>query len=395
MRKLLPLAITLALASPCAAADGWSAQLRYRHEAVDDAAFARDAAADTLRLRLGYLKALPRGFSVFAEADAVAELGDSFNSGANGETAYPAVPDARALELNQAWLRWQGESLVATAGRQRINLDNQRLVGAVGWRQNEQTFDALWLEARPGTAWTLRYGWLGRVHRVAGDEAIDPMARERRLDTHLFNAAWTGAPGTVVGYGYWHEDRDVATASTRTLGLRWTGARKTEAATFGWTLEAARQRDHARNPLHVDAGYWLVEPSLAARGLTWKLGWEHLGGDGATAFQTPLATLHAFNGWADKFTTTPADGLEDRYASVSGAFGRGRLQGKLGWAIAWHEFEADRGGADYGREWDASLSFPVVANVTGMLKVADYRSDGFARDTRKLWLQLEWTLPAR
>ena len=30
----------------------------------------------------------------------VAALGDRFNSGANGETAYPAVPDARALEIN-------------------------------------------------------------------------------------------------------------------------------------------------------------------------------------------------------------------------------------------------------------------------------------------------------
>jgi hypothetical protein len=28
--------------------------------------------------------------------------------------------------------------------------------------------------------------------------------------------------------------------------------------------------------------------------------------------------------------------------------------------------------------------------VTGLVKLADYRSDGFARDTRKLWLQLEW-----
>lgn len=396
MRKLLPLAFAIAsAASQAAAADDWSAQLRYRHEAVDDEAFAREAAADTLRLRLGYLRSFPRGLSVFAEGEAVAELGDRFNSGANGETAFPGVPDARALEVNQAWLRWQGDHLAATIGRQRLVLDNQRFLGASSWRQNEQSFDALWLEARPSAAWTLRYGWLGRVHRAAGDDAIDPLARERRLDTHLLNAAWAGPAGTVVGYGYWHADRDLATASTRTLGLRWTGTRAIGAVILGGSLEAARQRDHADNPLRVDAGYWLVEPSLAAHGLSWKLGWEHLGGDGSTAFQTPLATLHAVNGWADKFTTTPANGLEDRYASVAGTLGRGRLQGKLAWLVAWHDFDADRGGADYGREWNASLSFPVVANVTGLLKFADYRSDGFARDTRKLWLQLEWILPSR
>ena len=135
------------------------------------------------------------------------------------------------------------------------------------------------------------------------------------------------------------------------------------------------------------------EPSLAAGGLTWKLGWEQLGGDGSTAFQTPLATLHAFNGWADKFLVTPANGLDDRYASVSGKFGSGRLDDKLAWTVAWHDFQSDRGGFDYGREWNASLAFPLPAGFSGLVKLADYRSDGYARDTRKLWLQLERTWP--
>ncbi|MFP5465867.1 MAG: hypothetical protein ACLGHR_14025, partial [Gammaproteobacteria bacterium] len=162
---------------------------------------------------------------------------------------------------------------------------------------------------------------------------------------------------------------------------------------FGWTLETAKQRDHASNPNDTDVEYFLLEPSLASGGLTWKLGWEQLGGNGSTAFQTPLATLHAFNGWADKFLVTPANGLDDRYASVSGKFGSGKLEGKLGWTVAFHDFSADRGGADYGREWDASLAFPLPAGFSGMLKLADYRSDGFARDTRKLWLQLERSWP--
>ncbi len=237
----------------------------------------------------------------------------------------------------------------------------------------------------------LRYAWLGRVHRVAGDHARDALARERRLDAHLANAAWTGASGTLVAYGYWLDDRDVATASTRTTGLRWTGQHPLAGAKFGWSLEAARQYDHAGNPRQIDASYRLVEPALTAGGLTWKLGREQLGGNGVTAFQTPLATLHAFNGWADKFVVTPAAGLDDRYASVAGKLGRGRLHDKLAWTVAWHDFDADRGGADYGREWNASLAFPLPHGLSGLVKLADYRSDGFARDTRKLWLQVEWS----
>ncbi|KFL36639.1 alginate export family protein [Arenimonas donghaensis] len=373
--------------------DGWSGHLRYRHESVDDQAFARDARADTLRLRLGFRHGLGHGLAAGLEFEGIIGTDDRYNSTANGETSYPVVADPAGLEVNQAWLRWQGAAGGATLGRQRLLLDNQRFVGNVGWRQNEQTYDGVVADFAPRPGLVLRYAWLDRVHRVFSDEARDPLARERRLDAHLVNASWQASGATVVAYGYWFEDEDVATASTRTLGLRWTGSHDLASAKLGWTLEYAKQRDHAGNPRVVDAGYFLVEPSVAAWGLTAKLGWEQLGGNGSTAFQTPLATLHAFNGWADKFLVTPVNGLDDRYASVSGKFGSGRLQDKLAWTLAWHDFDADLGGADYGREWDASLSFPLPGGFSGLVKLADYRSQGFARDTRKVWLQIERSWP--
>jgi hypothetical protein len=369
----------------------WTAQLRYRHESVHDDAFARSAEADTLRLRLGWSRAFASGFSLGLEGEGVAELNDRFNSGANRQTAYPVVADARALEINQAWVGWRGQRSGVVLGRQRIALDNQRFIGNVGWRQNEQTFDALALDAKPSDQLVLRYFYLDRVHRVAGDEAIDPLARERALRGHLANAAWTLPVGTLVGYAYLLEDRDVAMASTQTFGLRWAGSRVAGANTFGWTLEGATQGDHADNPRDVDADYWLAEGALTRSGLTGKLGWEQLGGDGTSAFQTPLATLHAFNGWADKFTTTPANGLEDRYASLGGKFGSGKLQDKLAWTVAFHDYRANRGAGDYGTEWNASLGFPLPGGLVGLVKLADYRSDGFARDTLKAWFQLEWS----
>ena len=49
--------------------------------------------------------------------------------------------------------------------------------------------------------------------------------------------------------------------------------------------------------------------ALACSGFALTAGYEELGSDGGVAaFQTPLATLHAFNGWADLFLTTPGDG---------------------------------------------------------------------------------------
>ena len=35
-----------------------------------------------------------------------------------------------------------------------------------------------------------------------------------------------------------------------------------------------------------------------------------------TSFQTLLATLHKFQGWADKFLTTPPNGIRDLYGSA-------------------------------------------------------------------------------
>lgn len=410
MRTILCCSIALALvslttvpmtaraqSSETPAVDAWQFvpewNLRLRHEQVDDDAFARSADASTLRVRAGLRLRYGTRFSAFFEGEGIAAFGDDYNSGANGRTSFPTIPDARGIEINQAFVQWKTAKLQANLGRQRLLFDNQRWIGNSGWRQNEQTFDALAFVWTPRPDLTARYAWLERVHRINGDEARDRLARERGLDTHAFNLAWKHGSLQLTGYAYLHDDRDVATASTRSLGLRASFKRQRKGMSFGGTLEWADQRDYADNPLSFRHRYWLVEPSFSWKGTTFRTGWEHLGGNGTHALQTPLATLHAFNGWADKFLITPAAGLEDRYVSASGGFGQGPRASKFNWALAWHDYEADQGGRDYGREWNASLGFPVHGRLVGLVKLADYRSDGFGRDTRKLWLQLEWKNP--
>lgn len=365
----------------------WSARLR--QETVDDDAFARSASATTLRLRAGLRMHLSKHIAALLEGAGIADAGDSYNSGANGRTLLPAIIDPEGVELNQAWLGWKSKRMAATLGRQRLVLDNQRWIGNSGWRQNEQTFDALSADLHIAPNLTFRYAWLDRVHRVNGDDALDRLARQRALSTHLFNLRWAHGAQQLVGYAYLHDDRDVARASTATWGARWTSTPLRGGDGFGWTLEAAHQQDYAGNPLMFSHAYWLLEPTFARHGVVYRAGWEHLGGNGVHALQTPLATLHAFNGWTDKFLVTPAGGLEDRYLGAGGKFGRDAYAGKFNWVVTWHDYRADTGGR-YGAEWNASLGFPVRRTLTGLVKLADYRSDGFARDTRKLWLQLEW-----
>jgi len=114
-------------------------------------------------------------------------------------------------------------------------------------------------------------------------------------------------------------------------------------------------------------------------------GWEVLeGGDGG-AFSTPLATLHAFNGWADRFLATPPDGLEDRFVSLSGAAGR------LTWRVVFHDFGAQAGGADYGRELDLQAVVSTPWKQAFGLKAAFYDARDFSTDTTKVWAWSAWS----
>ena len=111
---------------------------------MDDDAFTKDAWANTLRSRLTVAPKPINGFGVLVEVDDVRDIGaDNFNDTRNGVTDRPAVNDPEGTDLNQALLRYSGfPGTEVVIGRQRIERANQRFVGGVGWRQNEQTFDA-------------------------------------------------------------------------------------------------------------------------------------------------------------------------------------------------------------------------------------------------------------
>ncbi|MDZ4348893.1 MAG: alginate export family protein [Xanthomonadaceae bacterium] len=367
-------------------ASPWRVDLRYRFEQVDDDALARDAKAHTVRLRVGYQHSFSAGWRAYLEGEHVESLNGQFNSTANGKTGFPVVADPEDTELNQAWLGYAGERIEGRLGRQRILIDNHRFLGNVGWRQNEQTYDAVWLAGSPLPGLRAQYGYLNRVHRVFSDAAINPLLREREHDSHFVDLDYAVAPALKLGgYVFLLKDEDAPTDSSSTWGVRAVGSHAlNDRINLAVRAEYARQSDYRNQPLDFGLDYWRFEPSVTLKGVTFKTGWERLDGDGSKGFATPLATLHAFNGWADRFLATPADGLDDRFVGLSGTLG------KASWAVVRHEFDAARGSADYGYEWDASLSYPLPGGLTALVKLADYQSDGFATDVSKFWFQLEY-----
>jgi len=115
--------------------------------------------------------------------------------------------------------------------------------------------------------------------------------------------------------------------------------------------------------------------------LTFKVGYEVLGGSEADGqFKTPLATLHKFNGWADRFLNTPTDGLEDLFLSLNGKVG------PLAWTAVYHDFSAESSGTAYGDEVDIQILYTAPWKQEFGLKGAFYNADEFSTDVRKLWV---------
>ncbi len=365
---------------------------RYRYEYVDQDNILKNANASTLRLRLNYRTGQWQGWSGFAEFDHVFHvLIDEFNSGAGtspNRTEYSVVADPKGSDLNQLYFDLDpNDDWKYRFGRQRILLDNQRFVGGVGWRQNEQTYDALTLNTKAISKTALSYSYLNSVRRIFGQTS--PVGKER-LDGHLFNAKITISDAfSVTPYVYYLDYDTALVNSTATLGARLAGSAGLGSGKFKWLAEFARQSDAGDNPTSYDADYYHLNGAYAAgNGMTIGLGYEVLGSDpgAGAAFTTPLATLHAFNGWADQFVITPDAGLEDVYVNFKMKAGKWNL------TFVYHDFSSDTGGFDYGNEIDVSGALKLTDRYGLLLKGAFFSVDSssplFDVDTNKFWVML-------
>jgi len=371
--------------------------LRLRHEGVEQAGLTRDAEALTVRARAG-TEITHGAFAFLVEAEGTVALDERYNSGLNGKTAYPLVADPENLELNRVQVQYKGfTNTLLSIGRQRINLDDQRFVGAASWRNNEQTFDAArveWtgpskLKLDASYAWSVRTIW-GRDGVGARQQAIDG-------DNFLGNLSHPTAWGTLSAFAYLIDQNEAAVSggrlSSQTYGVRLAGTRPLSSAKLNYALSYAEQSDYHNNPNRYSAGYWLADTSVDVGALRLGVGYEVLGADAGlalTSFQTPLATAHKFQGWADKFLTTPPNGVRDLFFSLG--WNRKQL-GKLSNVslnAVWHQFGSDRLSQDYGDELNL-IATARIGKFNLLAKHADYRADQFATDTRKTWLQVEWS----
>jgi hypothetical protein len=366
---------------------------RMRYEGVDQDPMTEEAEAVTLRSRIGFETSKIASTSLLAEADLIWPLATDYNSTTNGKTQYPIVADPESYEINRLQLANTSLSgTTITVGRQRIVLDDQRFVGNVGWRQNEQTYDSLRVVNKSIKNVTVDLSYVTQVNRVFGKESLQGRYEG---DSVLANLSYQFPIGKLTGFGYLLEFDPIAAApaavrdSSETYGMRFAGEKPISKAKLAYAASYATQSERADNPLTFDLDYYLGEVTATIDRYSIGAGLEVLEGNGTKGFTTPLATLHKFQGWTDKFLTTPPNGIEDRYVNAGVMFKNVAMVEALSLVASYHTYEAERVSMDYGDEVNLQLQ-AKVGRFNTVLKYGDYQADGFLTDTKKYWVQFEY-----
>ena len=414
MKKLLLTATYLIAPLPALAGDPVAIKplidARLRWEDVDQIGKVNKADAVTVRVRAGFEAQLPEKFSLLAEVTGTLAIDNEYYNGTahtGGKTAlFPTVADPQTIGLNRLQLAYKGlKGTTITVGRQRINLDDQRFVGSVNWRDNEQTFDAVRIETTPIKNLKADVTYAITDNTVFGIDGQGGVNTGHIGGDNVFGTlGYTTKLGTLEGFGFVVNQHVPARFkfSSKTFGGRFSGKYAFDKMTcLMYTLSYANESDVKLNPNRFSANYYFGEAMLNTHGWTLGGGYEVLGSDtGAsikttnsvsiTSFQTPLATLHKWNGWADVFLTTPAAGLADADGSIGYTTTKVKPLTSLGASVIYHDYRSEVGNLHYGHEWDAQI-LAKLKKYTVTLKYADYCATAFATNTKKIWASIEWS----
>lgn len=336
--------------------------------------------AFTVRERLGLKTTAWNGFSALIEGEFSQAIVDDYNGGA-GPTADPFDPantsifDPETNELNQGYLQYEGYDTTVKVGRQRLIYDNAAFIGNVGWRQNEQTYDGITLANKSIDGLTLNYAYIEQVNRIFGSDADSEIGflpgfvnvQDLQSEIHLFNASYTGFSGlTLGGYAYIMNFEELGAWDNNTFGV---SAKGTLGGIALYGEVAFQDKAGVLSKEEAMYGHATATKTFGKQSLT--LGLEHLD----AGFKTPLATVHAFNGFAD--VTDGArlsgahNGLTDLYISHTIPLFYG-----IKWTNVLHAMGDNEISDGYGWEYDSVLTKKFDDNFTVLAKFAQFESEG-------------------
>ncbi|MFT7003905.1 MAG: hypothetical protein ACJAWW_001257 [Sulfurimonas sp.] len=318
---------------------------------------------------------------------------ENYNDSANGAD-YDTIADPQQAMLSTASLDYKIDKTALHAGRSHVNLDNQRFIGTVGWRQMDRSYDTVSVADNSVKNLNLLAAYL---YGYAGVKSVTTT----ETASVLLNAKYKVMDElTLTAYDYM-----IASVSD-TYGLALTG-KADVGVKLDYRAEYAVQTDpsmeYRTQDVEADATYMNLDLGANISGILVGVNYEVQSGktiannDNKTQFKTTLGTNHKFNGWADMFLSTPTGGLIDANIRL------GYTAKGLGKIIAvYHDFKADEKMAsasgtsdDLGSEIDVMYvnKIPGFNNLKGLVKYAAYsagEATGYTADKQVTWLMLDY-----
>jgi len=370
----------------------FSGELRPRYEYADDSVN-DEANAFTTRFALSVKTGLVgiEGLSAFGQIMAVTNFG--YDKYAPEQPGYALIADPQNSRVTQAYLDYKIGDTSISAGRQMVNLDDQRFIGAVGWRQMPQTFMGYTLKNSSIENLDLMAMYV--TDRYGVTDALTTGTESAFLHAH-YNAMpelQLSAYGYLLGHQVFGSD---------TYGLMASG----KIGMFNYIAEAATQQDasldyESNGKPDVDAMYFRGDISTTYNGFIFGAAYESLGdADGNThGFTTPFATLHKWQGFADVFLG---------YTAISNTYGLDDLYGKVGYTnqkygtllAFYHTFSAQETlpntSDNAGDELDLLYTYNFSNGLNFLAKAAFFSGESDSviasaqNDVTKYWVQLDY-----
>ncbi len=366
-----------------------SGEIRPRWEMSDVKDNAPDTAnAYTARTRLAVSGMLlgVEGLSAKVGITSVNNFG--YTDYAPSDAAYDVILDPQQAILTEGYLAYTASGTTLLAGRSFVNLDDQRFVGTVGWRQMERAYDTVTLVNKSVEGVTFTAAWVYGYQGVNANPTAD-------TGSALVNVNYIAMPQLQLSaFAYLladiHDTYGVRASGKADMG----GVKLDYAASYAIQRNATLEYVLDETP-EIEASYYDIALGANISGMILGAEYEVLGdaqGESIKGFTTPLATLHKFQGWADVFLGRTSgsnnDGLADMSAKIGyAAPGLGKLLG------VYHKFDALTGeNDDLGSEIDVLYAnrVPGVNNLDFLAKAAFYSMGDSGNDVTKAWVQLDY-----
>ena len=394
-----------ALAQPKEAADFQSAlttgtpelSIRIRSETMRDDGKPEQGNGLMQRSQLGWRSNSHHGLGFRLLLVSSTQLNSEFNDDSSVKTSdYPWTPAKDETDFTEAFVFWNmTEGTALKFGRQKLDLDRTRFVGPNEFRQTQRFYQGVSGELAKGQPLNV---FVGYFLKERGPDTL-----ERETDFTVFRASYEWLPGhTLLGSAYLHDRKTSSSATAPSNKIQTVRADGKIATSSDYHLkylvESGRQSSYANGTI-ADTKYLQYGTSINAPTHFLGVYQETLGGNGTIGFYNPLGLLHPTQGWADKFNSTPAKGVQDTWLST------GYNGSQWGFQVDYHQFKTATDLAALGKELDVRLDWRFSKKLLFRAELANYVSDqscpasaatsthiSHACSMKRVWLNMNYSV---